>query len=472
MTEKINSSLKKLLRPISELKFDKKNARKHGLKNLTAIMESLNKFGQQKPIIALKTGVVIAGNGTLEAAKKLGLKNLAVVEFDSEKKAHAVAYALADNRTAELAEWDWNKLNLALEEIKVEFDPLILGFSPKDVTQIMSSEKNEAEIDKPMKKIFSDDEIIDEAFRFFRRRGFPYPHLELYKMKLALNKLVNTSFDSLIRTTTAYRIADTYNKHRFSAAVSKMKSPTDNFKDDKALRKAIELEVRAGNDITDTLPFLAKTHGAQGCYNFRPGFARFMYEMFCVKGGKVFDPSMGYGGRLVGFLASHCSEYIGTDPNVPTFEANKKLFADLKNTKKGQFFNSPIEDLNLDAFRGKLDFAFTSPPYFVKELYSEADTQSCVRYPEYNAWLEGFLAKMFEKVLGVLKSKSVFAVNIEDVKIGKNLYPLVQDSIEMGKKIGFKFEKKMEFPLPVQTTLVEGEKIVTENFESVLIFKK
>jgi DNA modification methylase len=92
---------------INSLTPDPANARKHDGKNLKAIASSLEKFGQRKPIVVTPDSIVIAGNGTLEAAKSLGWTEIAVARtpigwtWDQIK-----AFALADNRTAELAEWD------------------------------------------------------------------------------------------------------------------------------------------------------------------------------------------------------------------------------------------------------------------------------------------------------------------------------------------------------------------------------
>jgi ParB-like chromosome segregation protein Spo0J len=102
---------------LSELKLDPNNARKHSEKNLQAIASSLEKFGQRKPIVVHR-GVVIAGNGTLEAAKSLGWEKISVSEVpDGWDDETAKAYALADNRSAELAEWDEPVLAAQLFEI-------------------------------------------------------------------------------------------------------------------------------------------------------------------------------------------------------------------------------------------------------------------------------------------------------------------------------------------------------------------
>jgi ParB family chromosome partitioning protein len=84
---------------------DPANARKHGRRNIDAIQASLRRFGQQKPIVVDSGGTVRAGNGTLEAAKALGWTHIQIVRSDLPAL-ELTAYAITDNRTAELAEWD------------------------------------------------------------------------------------------------------------------------------------------------------------------------------------------------------------------------------------------------------------------------------------------------------------------------------------------------------------------------------
>lgn len=101
-------------RSVQKLSSDPANARKHSDRNIESIVASLRRFGQQKPIVVDKSGVVRAGNGTLEAAKRLGWQTIAVVESDLVG-ADMSAYAIADNRTAELAEWDDEILKATIE---------------------------------------------------------------------------------------------------------------------------------------------------------------------------------------------------------------------------------------------------------------------------------------------------------------------------------------------------------------------
>ena len=91
--------------PIASLGEDPANLRKHPERNLETIKNSLRRFGQQKPIVVDATNTVRAGNGTLAAARALGWETIAVVR-SALAATELTAYAIADNRTAELAEWD------------------------------------------------------------------------------------------------------------------------------------------------------------------------------------------------------------------------------------------------------------------------------------------------------------------------------------------------------------------------------
>lgn len=136
---------------IESLTEDQKNARTHGDRNIATIKLSLSKFGQQKPIVVTRDGVVIAGNGTLRAARELGWTSIAVVETDLDPTL-AAAFGVADNRTAELADWDLPTLGSVLSGLDGDVQ-LATGFDPVEVEAILSN------------KVISDDEqkFIDEG---------------------------------------------------------------------------------------------------------------------------------------------------------------------------------------------------------------------------------------------------------------------------------------------------------------------
>lgn len=122
---------------VYELNLDPDNVRKHNERNIAAIRSSLSHFGQRKPIVVQKQGLKVrAGNGTLIAARELGWDKIAAVVVD-ESDVDAMTFAIADNRTAELAEWDNTALNDQLDRLRGEsIDLESFGWSKLDVGKL------------------------------------------------------------------------------------------------------------------------------------------------------------------------------------------------------------------------------------------------------------------------------------------------------------------------------------------------
>jgi ParB-like chromosome segregation protein Spo0J len=135
---------------VDNLSFDPSNARKHNLRNIEAIKASLAKFGQQKPIVISRENVVVAGNGTLEAAKQLGWQTVQAVRT-SLTGTQLVSYGIADNRTGELAEWHTDVLGSLLQAISREDADLALatGYTDKEIAALISAADPELPRDEP-----------------------------------------------------------------------------------------------------------------------------------------------------------------------------------------------------------------------------------------------------------------------------------------------------------------------------------
>jgi ParB-like chromosome segregation protein Spo0J len=131
---------------IETLSLDPANVRRHSARNQAAIAASLRRFGQQKPIVVDRRNVVRAGNGTLAAAQSLGWKEIRIIRTDLDGS-EATAFAIADNRTAELAEWDDAALAEQLAALKEEdFDLADMGFKDKELERLLGQggDENEA----------------------------------------------------------------------------------------------------------------------------------------------------------------------------------------------------------------------------------------------------------------------------------------------------------------------------------------
>lgn len=129
--------LEPFLVEIGSVHRDPANARKHPERNLASIRASLSRFGQQRPILVDSKGIIRAGNGTHEAAELLGWSHIAAVKSDLQGT-EATAYAIADNRTAELAEWDDQALTETLRALQSEdFGLESVGYSDEEVDAII-----------------------------------------------------------------------------------------------------------------------------------------------------------------------------------------------------------------------------------------------------------------------------------------------------------------------------------------------
>lgn len=119
---------------IATLRADPENARTHDRRNLNAIKASLKAFGQTRPLVVTEGDLVIAGNGTLAAALELGWDEINVTRVPFRTPDEARAFALADNRTSELAQWNQPVLMGALESLALEGWRLEeIGFTPEDL---------------------------------------------------------------------------------------------------------------------------------------------------------------------------------------------------------------------------------------------------------------------------------------------------------------------------------------------------
>lgn len=93
------------------------NARMHDEKSINAIKASIGRFSWVQPICVDKYGVVIMGHGRLEAANQLGMERVPVLVADWLTENEVAAAREADNMTQDLSEFDWNQLNINLEDI-------------------------------------------------------------------------------------------------------------------------------------------------------------------------------------------------------------------------------------------------------------------------------------------------------------------------------------------------------------------
>jgi hypothetical protein len=125
--------------PIESVVSDPNNANSHPDRNIDSIRQSLLTYGQVKPIVVRSaTRVVVAGNGTLEVAKALGWTQIAAAFIDMNE-VEAIGYGIADNRTANLAKWNFEVL-ARLDKLLLEAGHPTIGWSTDELSVLRSAE--------------------------------------------------------------------------------------------------------------------------------------------------------------------------------------------------------------------------------------------------------------------------------------------------------------------------------------------
>jgi hypothetical protein len=254
-----------------------------------------------------------------------------------------------------------------------------------------------------------------------------------------------------------------------------MKSPMETFKDDKGFKSTIkkcwkwELKHWGGDDPEykphkfheNRLRQSIKIYtGTQSVSNFRPTAAKLIYEKY---GGPVIrDMSCGWGGRLLGFLASsNTKHYIGTEPSTRTYKGLLQMSEDFSYfDKKVDIYKQGSEDFVPE--KESLDLCFTSPPYFDTEKYSDELTQSYIKYPTQDEWVNGFLKKTMKNCYYGLKKDCYMLINISNTP----KYKFIEEStIEKAKEVGFVHEDTLQ--LTLSAVMGDGYK-----YEPIFVFKK
>jgi len=130
----IEPDLRPIAVPIADLLPDPHQAQEHDGRSVAEIERSLREHGQCKPVVVERaTGHVKAGNGTLEAAQRLGWTHLAAVRSDQPEEALRL-YALRDNRSAQFARWIGDRVIKELSELDVE--PEAVGWTSSELSAL------------------------------------------------------------------------------------------------------------------------------------------------------------------------------------------------------------------------------------------------------------------------------------------------------------------------------------------------
>lgn len=246
----------------------------------------------------------------------------------------------------------------------------------------------------------------------------------------------------------------------------------DRFYDDNKLRRAIRIcfEFRDGNNLVypTAIRRALELVTGENVTNFKAQNARAIVEHLCpVMWGRVYDYSCGYGGRLLGTNASNMHyTYIGTDPNTETY----KYLCYLNELLGGKHELNclPSQDYQPD----DIDLAFSSPPYFNLEKYSDEPTQCMVQFQSLDDWFDGYVVPTMRNIHAGLNSDGIFATNIADYKTTKDEFRVVDRWIETAEQLGFKHIDTLKMMLNTRPGVGNDKQEGREKFEGIYVFSK
>ena len=252
----------------------------------------------------------------------------------------------------------------------------------------------------------------------------------------------------------------------------------DRFLDERKLKRAIRIcfEFRTGERLlrpTQLRTALELVTG-ENVTNFKAQNAKAIAEHLCpVLWGNVYDYSCGYGGRLLGIGSSNFKyKYIGVEPNTETVNYLNYLndIIDEATGVRGTIIQSVSEQYQPD----DIDLAFSSPPYFNLEKYSNEETQCMVQFKTEDEWFEGYVAPTMENIKRGLNDDGIFATNIADYKSydRKEPYEVVQRWIQTAEKVGFKYAGVIKMMLNTRPGVGNDRKEGREKWEGVYVFRK
>lgn len=340
--------------------------------------------------------------------------------------------------------------------------------SPIDVNQLPL----EGSVRRTVWEDLSDEDMLKYARRFaeyYQAMGFPYPTMteEERKKDVARNKElgaanINEETGEVQQKMNGLSFCWHYHPHAFEtpAGADKSRTPMDVFNDIELLTSTIYKRMQSKHSGNMSVNMLRKAlrayNGVQAVSNFRPTAAWSLYDRFAKMMDKedisTWDMSGGYGGRLLGaVLSGIVRTYIATEPATDTFEGLSQMASDLEDwgfveRDSGADMGIGLVQKGSETWhpRKSVDLVMTSPPYFNTERYSDEDTQSYVKFPEYEEWIEGFFRQSIKNAKACLKPEGLLVINIADVRTAKTLE---DDALRIMQEEGFELIETLKLKL-------------------------
>lgn len=435
---------------IEELKENPKNPNTHSEHQIELLAEVIKKTGWRASItVSNLSGYIVKGHGRLQAAKFAGFKEVPVEYQNFKDEEEEMAALLADNKIAELAEIDEEKLKEIFNEF--DFDDLFLtGFSQdefNDLTDIFE-ETDITEINK-IKLV---DLYIASPFSILNTRTGEWQERKKYwinqGIKSELGREDNLLYDSLTGS-----VPDYYAQ----------KAKVENKLGRKLENKEFE------EKYLDTSRMLSQTS------IFDAVLCEIAYTWFSTKEDAIIDPFAG--GSVRGIVASALERnYTGLELREEQVLANRENAQEICSNHLPKWIigdsNKTLDTIENDSF----NMCLSCPPYADLEVYSDSpDDLSNMEYAEFIKVYQSIIEKLYKK----LKDNSFVVWVIGEVRGSDgNYYNFLGDTIKCFLNAGFNYYNEIILETAIGNAAIRASRQfklarkVTKVHQNVLVFCK
>jgi hypothetical protein len=447
MTHQIAADLTALATPIGQLDPLPGNPRRG---DVDAVAASYATFGQRKPVVARRgddgRGTVIAGNHQLAAAKKLGWSHLAVVWVDDDDTT-AAAFALADNRTAELGGYDDDALVAMIQAVAAEDEALLsaTGWSDGDIALIgdntVTGDSTDTAgdaagpVEAPAVTPTLADRFVIPPFTILDARSGVWQDRKRGWLALGIKSEEG-------------RDAPTYQQSSLNAIMRQRSTGQD------------------------------AAVAATGTSVFDPVLCELAYRWFSPVDGTVLDPFAG--GSVRGIVAAATGRrYTGIDLRAEQVAANQAQWATIGKDRSG--WPAPTwvagdSNVALDTVDVQADLVFSCPPYADLEVYSDDPADlSNMNYDEFLTIYRSIIAKAVAR----LRDDRFVVWVVGDVRDKRGIYRgLVPNTIAAFEDAGARYYNEAILVTPVGTLPIRaGQSFAAtrklgKTHQNVLVFVK
>lgn len=333
------------------------------------------------------------------------------------------------------------------------------------------------------------NDLVEYVFNYYRKNGFPFKRESKECLKLTYDKLIKRQVDDILNDKGEIVNSNSYGgniiKHFMGELFYSTKGGKNSmsclevFNNDDLFRDVLRnrMGYRTSGEDGTKRPYIFSISDdmiIQGIRSSGLGFstsqfkimlAKYIYEKYAGKNSKVIDYSSGWGARALAAGSLNIS-YFGIDPltHIKCNEMMKFFNIDGNVINGGSEEESSYKHIPNDC-----DLAFSSPPYWNLEVYSDNDSQSYNKYNDYNNWINIYWENTVKNCFNHIKTNGKFILCIVD-NVGK--HSIGKDMVDICKKY---MTENSHLNIKVHKSHLSGKKKsgnISKTTETFYIFDK